>query len=98
MDNVVLSDYQITHNDYFDIYIESRIYSEIIDLFIISSNEDILYSTNNISESNGNIVFSNIKLDSDLFRDNYTIKTIWESSDNAGISTIDIEVIWFASD
>ncbi|MGC9777996.1 MAG: hypothetical protein HZR80_01985 [Candidatus Heimdallarchaeota archaeon] len=92
MDNIILSDYQITHDDSFSIYVESRIYSELIDLYILSPQEDIVFFTSNISESNGNIVYSDIKLSSDLSRGNYTIIAIWESSDEAGISTIEIEL------
>lgn len=92
IDNMILSDYLITHNEVLNIVIESRIYQEEVEIFIIDVEENTIYSNSNISNINGDTSFSNVNFNSSLPRATYKVIVFWKMLDRAGIGELNFDI------
>jgi len=92
IDNMILSDYQISHNEVLNVVIESRIYHEEVEIYVIDMEENTIYSNSNNSNFNGDTIFSNISFISDLPRDTYKVIVYWKTLDRAGIGELDFDI------
>ncbi|MBY8994669.1 MAG: hypothetical protein KGD59_08975 [Candidatus Heimdallarchaeota archaeon] len=88
VDNMILSDYDITHNEILNVVIESRIYQDLVDIYVIDAEENTIYSNTNFSDINGDAIFSNINFNSDLPRGSYKVIIWWKTLDEAGIGEL----------
>ncbi|MBN1328553.1 MAG: hypothetical protein JXA54_03675 [Candidatus Heimdallarchaeota archaeon] len=95
IDNLILSDYEITHNDIFSISLESRIYNKEIHLYIINSINEIVYTNINLTNSYGDASFSNIELSSELAKGSYSIIMFWYLCEHIGIGQKNLEITTF---
>ncbi|MHA1213083.1 MAG: hypothetical protein ACTSSH_11540, partial [Candidatus Heimdallarchaeota archaeon] len=86
MENLLLSSYSVTHSDSLTVSIESSIYNKEIFLYILDSNEQVLFSDGNITDSGGNALFSNIQLESETPRGSYTVIAYWYLYEHVGIA------------
>ena len=92
VDNMILSSYQITHNEDLDVIIESRIYQKTIEINILDIDENIVYSNINTSDISGEVIFSNINFNSSLSRDTYIVIVFWKMFESAGIGVLNFEI------
>ncbi len=89
INDVVLSNQQITHNDLLQINIESDISNDILEIQIMNS-EEIVYSNVTTTNLSGSAFILYRNLNSEIARDNYTIQVFWQRGENIGIG-----VSWF---
>ncbi|NHJ47698.1 MAG: hypothetical protein FK733_07920 [Asgard group archaeon] len=98
IDNVILSDYQISHNDNLSVSIESDIFNEEMYLYIVES-ENKVYSIGPVlTDDQGDALLTNIQLDSEIPRDFHSLFVFWNSVDNIGIGKRDFEIITYPTD
>ncbi len=89
IDNVVLSNQQITHDDLLQINIESEILNDILEIQIMNS-EEVIYSNVTTTNLSGSAFILYKNPNCEIARDNYTIQIIWQRSENIGIG-----ISWF---
>ena len=92
IDNMILSDYQITHNEVLNVVIDSRIYQEEVEIYVIDIAENTIYSNSNISGINGDTSFSNVNFNSSLPRATYKVIVFWKMLDKAGIGELNFDI------
>ncbi|TET30306.1 MAG: hypothetical protein E3J70_04975 [Candidatus Heimdallarchaeota archaeon] len=92
IDNMILSDYQITHNEVLNVVIESRIYQEEVEIYVIDVEENTIYSNSNISNINGDTSFSNVNFNSSLPRATYKVIVFWKMLDRAAIGELSFDI------
>ncbi len=92
IDNMILSDYQITHNEVLNVVIESRIYQEEVEIYVIDVGENTIYSNSNISYINGDTSFSNVNFNSSIARATYKVIVFWKMLDRAGFGELSFDI------
>lgn len=90
INSVVLSNQQITHDDLLQINIESEILNDILEIQIVNSEEEVIYSNVTTTNLSGSAFILYRNPNSEIARDNYTIQVFWQRSENIGIG-----ISWF---
>lgn len=92
VNNIVLSSYQITHNENLTVSIESEIYLEEISIYIINQNGDIYYSAQKNTNALGEALITDIQLNSETPRGILSVFVFWNINDEVGIGKKDFEI------
>jgi hypothetical protein len=92
INNVILSSYQITHNDNLTISIESDIFLREISVYIIDLNGDVYYSTLVNTNAFGEALITDIQLDGEMPRGIHSVYVFWNMNNDIGIGKRDFEI------
>lgn len=98
IDNILLSAYQITHNDLLGLSLDSSIYNQKINFFLMDDGSNIIYEFSNNTNAFGEAYYSNLNFDSFLPRKNYTILAFWKDETQIGIGKVNFEIISIPTD
>lgn len=93
IDNVILSSYDISHNDLLTVYIQSQLFFETIDIYIVDKSNNILISNTTITDAIGESTLINLKMENWYERENYSVIVIWQSKTQAGLGNVSFEII-----
>ncbi|MHA1503662.1 MAG: hypothetical protein ACTSPT_00570 [Candidatus Heimdallarchaeota archaeon] len=88
INNIILSDYEISHNNMLSVLVQSQLFFEVIEIYILDKSNNELLSNTTISDAIGEATLSNLQMESWYERGN-EINTIPAviAPENAYIST-----------
>ncbi|MHA1461472.1 MAG: hypothetical protein ACTSQ0_00130 [Candidatus Heimdallarchaeota archaeon] len=90
INNISLSNNQITHDELLQINIESEILNEVLEIQIMNSDEEVIYSNITTTNLSGSTFILYRNPSSEIARDNYTIQVFWQRGESIGIG-----ISWF---
>ena len=88
IDNVILSSYTLSHNDAFSVFVQSQLFFETIEVFILDKFSNILFSNTTISNAVGEATLNDLKIESWYERGNYTVIVFWQSETQTGLGQV----------
>ncbi|MHA1187965.1 MAG: hypothetical protein ACTSSK_14020, partial [Candidatus Heimdallarchaeota archaeon] len=92
IDNVILSDYEISHNDMLSVFIQSQLLIEVIEIYVIDISNNELLSNTTVTDGIGEAILGNIKMESWYERGNYSVLVMWQSKTQAGLGSVSFEI------
>ncbi|NHJ41043.1 MAG: hypothetical protein FK731_13510 [Asgard group archaeon] len=95
INNIILSDYQITHNDILIANIESEINNDEISIYILNQNGDVYYKSTNHTNEYGEALITDIQLNSETPRGILSFVAFFNNNDDIGIGKKDFEITTF---
>ncbi len=93
--NLLLQNYQLSHDELLTANIESYIYNQEIAFYIFNPKNDLIYSAKNFTNSFGKALFSGISFRSDMPKGVYTVITFWSFNDKTGIGKTTFEILTY---
>jgi len=93
--NLLLNNYQVSHDDSLTITIDSNIYNQKIMFYIFDSNNKIIFADENFTDSFGNGFLTSIKFNSTSPKGVYSVIAFWSVGEKIGIGKNTFEIITF---
>ncbi|MHA1124458.1 MAG: hypothetical protein ACTSO7_01710 [Candidatus Heimdallarchaeota archaeon] len=92
IDNVILSSYEISHDDIISVFIQSQLFFETIEIFVLNESNIIMLTNTTVSDAFGDATLNNLKIENWYDRGNYSVVIKWQSETQAGLGYVEFEL------